>query len=910
MTANALRLSALSLLVASLALTALPAQAETKPAVDNVWVVFKTHFDLGYTDRIENVLKRYRTEMMDNAMRNIEADRKMPAQKRFAWTVAGWPMKHILGPQQDAERREKIMLALREGSLAVHALPGSLHTESFDLEDLVRGLGFSSQIARKCGRPLPIAAKMTDVPVHSWVMPTLLANAGVKFLQIGCNDACQYARVPPLFWWEGPDGSRVLCNYTIRYGSSFTPPADWPSKNYLAMIMTGDNAGPPTATDVEKIRGQVAQTLPGVAVHFATLDDFAKAVLAENPKLPVVRGDMPDTWIHGLLSMPVESKTARNVRPLEPAVELLDTQLQAWGVKTASLAEPLAEAYEHSFLYGEHTWGRNGTYGGNKLWGDDWKNKLPAEQQQNFLASFDDHRNYIRKTDEIIRRELASRLAILARSVKATGRRIVVFNPLPWPRSGIVAVNLDGNARQLVDSDSGQSIACDCREKVCRFLATDVPAGGYRTYFVPKISNDAPPPSESSSSSELETPRFKATFDLRRGGLASLVDKTTGRELVDRSSEYALGQFLHERFSEKEVKRFFDAYARPGEEWIAVDLAKPGMPDASRSPYAAIVPTDWRIAVRRTSVEDIATLTAGDTKGLAHGVSLVFTFPRNASWVDVEWRVAAKTPNKIPEGGWLCFPFAIEKPQFLLGRPGGPVDPTREIIPGSNRHLAAVATGVAITNAAAGVCLCPIDSPLVSLDRPGLWRYSLDFTPEKPAVFVNLYNNMWNTNFPLWIDGSWTSRVRVWPSRSRLPGGTSDERPSPQDSVQTQSLVAKDLAVRSWQARLPLLAATTDAPSGTLPATQPGIRLSRPGVLLTAFGHDPDNNPGTLLRVWDQSGVPGPLTVQLPDNFPATKAQPVTLRGEKLGPPLPILSGKFTFDLKAFAPASFILNDR
>ncbi len=200
MTTHPLRLFALSLTAAVLVLAAIPPlRAETKPSVENVWVVFKTHFDLGYTDRVENVLKRYRTEMMDNALRNIEADRKEPPEKRFAWTVAGWPMKHILSPQQDPDRREKIIRSLRDGSLAVHALPGSLHTESFDL-DLVRGLGFSSEIARKCGRLLPIAAKMTDVPVHSCVMPTLLANAGVKFLQIGCNDACQNARVPPLFW--------------------------------------------------------------------------------------------------------------------------------------------------------------------------------------------------------------------------------------------------------------------------------------------------------------------------------------------------------------------------------------------------------------------------------------------------------------------------------------------------------------------------------------------------------------------------------------------------------------------------------------------------------------------------------------------------------------------------------------
>ena len=37
-----------------------------------------------------------------------------------------------------------------------------------------------------------------------------------------------------------------------------------------------------------------------------------------------------------------------------------------------------------------------------------------------------------------------------------------------------------------------------------------------------------------------------------------------------------------------------------------------------------------------------------------------------------------------------------------------------------------------------GAALCPIDSPLVSLDEPGLWRWTMDFVPKKPSVFVNL----------------------------------------------------------------------------------------------------------------------------------------------------------------------------
>ena len=46
-----------------------------------------------------------------------------------------------------------------------------------------------------------------------------------------------------------------------------------------------------------------------------------------------------------------------------------------------------------------------------------------------------------------------------------------------------------------------------------------------------------------------------------------------------------------------------------------------------------------------------------------------------------------------------------------------------------------------------------MDSPLVSLDEPGCWKYSLDFVPKRPSVYVNLFNNQWTTNFRLWNQG-------------------------------------------------------------------------------------------------------------------------------------------------------------
>ena len=75
------------------------------PKVEQVIVVFKTHFDIGYTDLARNVVNRYRTSMIDKALDVCDDAKNMPPEQRFVWTVPGWPMAQILWPGQTADRR-------------------------------------------------------------------------------------------------------------------------------------------------------------------------------------------------------------------------------------------------------------------------------------------------------------------------------------------------------------------------------------------------------------------------------------------------------------------------------------------------------------------------------------------------------------------------------------------------------------------------------------------------------------------------------------------------------------------------------------------------------------------------------------------------------------------------------------
>ncbi len=76
-------------------------------AVEEVVVVFKTHFDIGYTDLARNVVAKYRTSMIDNALVVCDGANAMPPEHRFVWTLSGWPMEQVLWPGQTPERRRR-----------------------------------------------------------------------------------------------------------------------------------------------------------------------------------------------------------------------------------------------------------------------------------------------------------------------------------------------------------------------------------------------------------------------------------------------------------------------------------------------------------------------------------------------------------------------------------------------------------------------------------------------------------------------------------------------------------------------------------------------------------------------------------------------------------------------------------
>ncbi len=863
-------------------------QRNGNSAVEEIIVICKTHFDIGYTHRVADIVHYYQTEMIDRAFKAMATSEDLPKEQQFAWTLPGWVLSKTMEDWegQTEERRRMLDDKFRSGQIISHALPFTFISDICGLEELTRGLNFSSSLNRKYGLPLSRSGKLTDEPSHTGALVTVLANADVKFLHIGCNWPSGFVKTPGLFWWEGPDGSRILTLYSPIYGTSYglypkawvgpndpmvgvnlLPAEDWPYKVWPAILVTGDNSGPPSGERIKAMFEEVKMKMPGVKVRMGTMDDFYEAIVKENPELPVVKADMPDTWIHGIMCDPRGIRLYRDLHFRIPAVEMLNTQLAVWGTGVSDIKREIAESYEKIALYGEHTWGGSKSI---SVYGEAFR-ELSAETYEDLENSWEDKTDYVRDAFESTRTINASNLEVLAQKVKSHAPSYVVYNPLPWSRSGWVKI---GDEMRY---------------------AKDIPAGGYRVF--PAKKSEAKTEGPSDKSDFIENDFFKITFDPERGGIVSLIDKRTGREWADPNADRTLGQYMNERFTLEQTKNYTISYQRGrGGNWLHPGIYKPGMVSGKEVPYRMASSANGTLKISDDGGRQTAECfcPGNETDRLPASVLRVSLY-EDQPFIDMEMTVLDKKKDNWPEADWFCLPFRVKDPEFRVYRQLGVMNPETDILAGANRHLYAAEYGVTITGPdGAGIAVCPVDHPLVSLGEPGCWKYSEDYVPNKPVVYLNLFNNQWNTNFRYWYSGSWSSKVRLW---------TIEEGTAPEERT-------RFFTVRALEARNPLQAVSVEdhKGKGMLPLSRQGVRLSRQGVIVTAFGPDPDGNSGTLLRVWEQAGTSGELVITLPEGMNVSQAVPVNLRGEKKGNPLVVSGRKIKLNLPAYAPASFILN--
>jgi hypothetical protein len=355
-------------------------------AISKVHLIFKTHLDLGFTDYAANVLRQYFEEFIPQALSTAERLRQREDAIRFVWTTGSWLIYEFLEQSAPAERR-RMEEAIGAGDIVWHGLPFTFHSELVD-PDLFRfGLGLSQRLDQRFGRKT-VAAKMTDVPGHTRGIVPLLAEAGIRFLHIGVNEASTPPDVPPIFRWrdEATD-SEIMVMYQHTYGTTATVPG---LDEALTFAHTNDNHGPQTPAQVETIYAHLRQEFPSAEIHAATLDDFAHALERIRADLPVITGEIGDSWIHGVGTDPLKVSRYRALCRLR----------RDWvsGAKTEADKTTLDRFSRILLCVPEHTWGMD-----EKTHLDDYSHysrpqfekMLQSERAQRFAASWAEQRAYV-----------------------------------------------------------------------------------------------------------------------------------------------------------------------------------------------------------------------------------------------------------------------------------------------------------------------------------------------------------------------------------------------------------------------------------------------------------------------------------------------------------------------------------
>lgn len=319
------------------------ADSAPEPDVKRVLVMFKCHFDAGFIDTQANVVHKYFSQYFPQAI-EIASKLRESGDQRYVWTTGSWLLYEYL-EQASPEDRKRMDQAIARGDIAWHALPFSWQTELMDPSMITGGIALSQTLDRRFGRTTT-GAKMTDVPGHTRGIITPMAAQGVKFLDIGVNDASTPAQVPPLFLWKTPAGASLVVMYHHGYGGVVHVPG---SDLAVAIVVRNDNSGPHTQQEVAETYADLKQRFPNAQVAPSSLTEIANAVDPHKHALPVVTQEIGDSWIYGVPSDPLKVARYREVARLRERW-LAQKKFRVGDATDVALLRRL-------LLETEHTWG-------------------------------------------------------------------------------------------------------------------------------------------------------------------------------------------------------------------------------------------------------------------------------------------------------------------------------------------------------------------------------------------------------------------------------------------------------------------------------------------------------------------------------------------------------------------------
>ncbi len=521
------------------------ASAEVTLAPVKRWHIFlatSAHTDIGYTDRQDRVelVHDYNTEL---ALLQVE---EYPA---FAWTLeTSWQAENFARKYPLAEV-EKLYQAMRDGRLGLNAGYLNMLTGLCSHEELNRWLYYSASLHRKYGVPFEFAST-TDVPSQVWSIPTTLVAAGVKYYACGINSyrgpfGAYWSGHP--YWWEGPDGSKVLAYFAPGYAHAMSMLST--REQLLGWMIAATNRGADFPWDALYAYGGISDNMrlpesyASVAqwwadeyeypkLHIGPSEDYFHYMEANwGDTLPAIKGDAGVYWEDGAASSAFETAINRNAHELASHADSLFAVTRTQEEYRPPKQRELYNLWKDILLFDEHTWGAAGSISD--------PDGAQTREQWEVKADFAER---ARDVSELLAEEGMQRLAA---QIGTAGPSVVVFNGTGWERKATFVSMPTLVGHIPADPVTGKPLPTVQDSSQLLFRVPFIPAWGYVS--LPLIGGQPVKAEDVALSGEpvLENARYRAEFDTKTGAISSLLDKATGRELADPEAPYGLGEYLY-----------------------------------------------------------------------------------------------------------------------------------------------------------------------------------------------------------------------------------------------------------------------------------------------------------------------------------------------------------------------------
>ena len=245
------------------------------------------------------------------------------------------------------------------------------------------------------------------------------------------------------------------------------------------------------------------------------------------------------------------------------------------------------------------------------------------------------------------------------------------------------------------------------------------------------------------------------------GAVDSLVRLSDGRVAAD--SEHTLGGFSYDEYSADEVWQyqrrylvgsFIDEFIETGRRnWAIDDFGKGGLENEVRE-HTSFAPSSYSL-YREGDVLTLLFDIRREAPELfeKHGCPPLasMTIVPCADCVKFDFAWYGKPANRVPEALWLQ--FVPTKPLTAIDKLGTGVDPL-DVVSNGARELHATDGRLTFGD----IALETLDAPVVSVGGKHIYGFENELPDTGKGVFVNLFNNQWGTNFPMWNEGD--SRFR------------------------------------------------------------------------------------------------------------------------------------------------------